>query len=114
MISIITASIVYTATLIGCPTGDTCTIMYNGERETIRFADFVVPQRTSKCKEERAMASTTAMVTAAYMRQVGKVYSELGRNNAGNILVTAPDLKQHFIKFDYARELDDTKGWCND
>ena len=114
MITIITSMMVYTATLLGCPTGDMCKVDYNGKQETIQFADFKVPQLMGKCKQERIMASTATMVTSAYMRQEGKVFSELERNSKGYILVTAPDLKEHFIKFDYARELNDTKGWCND
>ena len=114
MIKIIAEALVYTATLVGCPTGDMCRVLYNDELQVIRFEDFAVPNITSECSTERAKAITAATVTDAYMRQVGKVYSNMLKDSDGFLLVTAPELKEHFFKFDYARELGDTKGWCND
>lgn len=112
MIEIIVGAAIYTVTLIGCPTGDMCHIKYNGINEYIKFSDFRTPSLMSVCSQERVMASTSAMVTSAYMRQVGKVYSDGERDVQGRILVTAPELKEHFIEYNYARELDDEKGWC--
>ena len=119
MIEIIIGAVVYTATLIGCPTGDMCRVNFGDDtqitgKQTLQFADFTTPSLVSICQQERSMASTTAMVTSSYMRQVGKVWSTGEFDANGDLLVTAPQLKAHFLEYGYAREINDTRGWCND
>ena len=119
MIEIIVGAVIYTATLVGCYDGDTCTVRFDNApdiiaEQTLRFEGFDTPELRGKCAEERAKAQVAKQVTNAYMRQVGKVYSEGKRGKYGRLLVTVPELQAHLIEYDYARSYDGGKreSWC--
>lgn len=121
MIEIVVGTVIYTATLLGCYDGDTCKVKFDNAPEilaeqTFRFEGFDTPELRGKCDKEKAMAQTAKQVTNAYMRQVGKVYSEGKRGKYGRLLVTAPELRDHLIEYGYARAYTGGKreGWCDE
>lgn len=120
MIEIIVGTVIYTATLLGCYDGDTCKVKFENAPEilaeqTLRFEGFDTPELRGKCDSEKSMAQTAKQVTNAYMRQVGKVYSEGNRGKYGRLLVTAPDLQDHLIEHGYARPYAGgaRQEWCD-
>lgn len=121
MIEIIVGSIMYTATLLGCYDGDTCKVEFHNAPDiiavqTLRFQGFDTPELRGKCETERGMAQIAKQVTNAYMRQVGVVYSNGERGKYGRLLVSAPELREHFLETGYARDYDggERQSWCEE
>ena len=119
MIEVIVGAVIYTATLVGCYDGDTCTIKFDNAPEilaeqTLRFKGFDTPEIRGKCKEEKEKAAIAKTVTTAYMKQVGKVYATGERGKYGRLLVTVPELQDHLIEYGYAKPYDGgtRQGWC--
>ena len=119
MIEVIVGAVVYTATFLGCYDGDTCTIKFDNAPEIIaeqdlRFVGFDTPEIRGKCEEERMMAAIAKQVTNAYMRQVGVVYATGERGKYGRLLVSVPELRDHFLEHGYARDYDggERQSWC--
>jgi endonuclease YncB( thermonuclease family) len=119
MIEVIVGAVVYTATFLGCYDGDTCTIKFDNAPEIIaeqrlRFSGFDTPEMRGECQEERMMATIAQQVTTSYMRQVGVVYATGERGKYGRLLVSAPELRDHFLEHGYARDYagGERLSWC--
>lgn len=119
MIEVIVGSVIYTATLLGCYDGDTCTIKFDNTPEilaeqTLRFKGFDTPEMKGKCDSEKHKAKEARQITLEYMTSVGKVYATGDRGKYGRLLVTVPDLQDHLITYGFAKPYDGGKrqGWC--
>lgn len=121
MVSIVFSGVLYTAVLLGCYDGDTCTLSFREAppflaTQKIRFVDFDTPELDSaKCVSERKLAEKARNLTQGFMEEQGLLYTDGKRGKYGRLLVSAPVLRDTLISKKLARAYSGGKrgGWCD-
>ena len=120
MVSVVFSGVVYTAVLLGCYDGDTCTLSFQQAppflaTQKVRFVDFDTPELGSaKCVSERKLAEKARDFTQVFMEGQGLLYTDGKRGKYGRLLVSAPELRDTLIYKKLARAYRGGKrdGWC--
>jgi endonuclease YncB( thermonuclease family) len=120
MIEVIVGTVIYTATLLGCYDGDTCTIKFDNTpdilaEQKLRFKGFDTPEMRGQCPEEKSKARQAKQITIDYMNGYGKVYATGERGKYGRLLVTLPALQDKLITLNLAKPYDGgaRSSWCD-
>ena len=121
MVSVVFSGVLYTAVLLGCYDGDTCTLSFQEAppflaTQKVRFVDFDTPELGSaKCVSERKLAEKARKLTQEFLEKQGLLYTDGKRGKYGRLLVSAPDLRDTLISKKLARAYSGRKrsGWCD-
>ena len=121
MVSVVFSGVLYTAVLLGCYDGDTCTLSFQEAPpflaiQKVRFVDFDTPELGgAKCVSERKLAEKARNLTQGFLEKQGLLYTDGKRGKYGRLLVSAPDLRGTLISKKLARAYSGGKrnGWCD-